>query len=73
MDDPAVLTLTDEYDDGDDLADLPPGSSSAVDVFHGDSSSLSSRALDKTVRRRSSKGMLANHFSRYSDGYILLG
>jgi hypothetical protein len=54
MDDPAVVTLTDEYDDGDELGDLPPGSSSAVDIFH-DSSSMSSRALDKAVRRRSSK------------------
>ena len=57
MDDPAVLTLTDEYDDGDELGDLPPGSSSAGDIFH-DPSGLSSRALDKTVRRRSSKGTL---------------
>jgi hypothetical protein len=55
MDDPAALTLTDEYDDGDELGDLPPGSGSAVDIFHD--SSLASRALDKTVRRRSSKGM----------------
>ncbi|KAI9459128.1 fungal-specific transcription factor domain-containing protein [Lactarius psammicola] len=53
MDDPAVLTLTDEYDDGDELGDLPPGSGS-LDMFH-DPSSLSSRALDKSVRRRSSK------------------
>ena len=73
MDDPAVLTLTDEYDDGDELGNLPPGSSSAADVFHGDSSILSSRALDKTVRRRSSKGMLGYNFSKCFDGYILLG
>ncbi len=72
MDDPAVLTLTDEYDDGDELGDLPPGSSSAVDMFHDDSS-LSSRALDKSVRRRSSKGMLEFYFSRCSDGYTFLG
>ncbi|KAI9432934.1 fungal-specific transcription factor domain-containing protein [Lactarius indigo] len=50
MDDPAVLTLTDDYDDGDELGDLPPGSGSAVDVFN-DSPGLSS----KSVRRRSSK------------------
>jgi len=72
MDDPAVLTLTDEYDDGDELGDLPPGSSSAVDMFH-DSSGFSSRALDKSVRRRSSKGMLEFYFSRCSDGYTFLG
>ncbi|SRR6266404_3589642 len=57
MDDPAVLTLTDDYDDGDELSDLPPASSTAVDIFH-DFSGSSSRALDKTVRRRSSKGIL---------------
>ena len=71
MDDPAVLNLTDEYDDGDELGDLPLGPGSAVDLLH-DSSSLSSRALDKAVRRRSSKGMLKYNFSRCSDGYILL-
>jgi hypothetical protein len=69
MDDPAVLTLTDDYDDGEELDDLPPGSGSAVDIFHDSSS----RALDKTVRRRSSKGMLEIYFSRCSDGYVFLG
>ena len=54
MDDPAVMTLTDDYDDGEELGDLPPGSGSAADIYHDSSS----RALDKTVRRRSSKGML---------------
>ena len=69
MDDPAVLTLTDDYDDGEELGDLLPGSGSSGDIFHDSSS----RALDKTVRRRSSKGMLESYFSRCSDGYIFLG
>lgn len=55
MDDSAVLSLTDEYDDGDELGDLPSASGSAVDIFP-DSSGASSRMLDKSVRRRSSKG-----------------
>jgi hypothetical protein len=55
MDDSTVLTLTDEYDDGDELCDLPSGSGSAVDIFH-ESSSSSSKISDKAVRRRSSKG-----------------
>jgi len=41
-DDPAGLTPTDEYDDGDDTGDFPSGSGSSK--------------IDKTVRRRSSKG-----------------
>lgn len=69
MDDPAVLTLTDEYDDGEEFGDLPPGSGSAAEIFHDSSS----RAHDKAVRRRSSKGMLEYYFSRCSDGYIFLG
>jgi hypothetical protein len=56
MDDPTVLALTDEYDDGDELlGDLPSGS---VDMFR-ESSSSSSKPFDKAVRRRSSKGSLA--------------
>ncbi|KAH9974092.1 fungal-specific transcription factor domain-containing protein [Lactifluus volemus] len=52
MDDPTVLALTDEYDDGDELlGDLPSGS---VDMFR-ESSSSSSKPFDKAVRRRSSK------------------
>jgi len=43
-DDPGVLTLTDEYDDGDDAGDFP-------------SASGSSSKIDKAVRRRSSKGV----------------
>ncbi|KAI9508265.1 fungal-specific transcription factor domain-containing protein [Russula earlei] len=54
VDDPNVLTLTDEYDDGDEIADLPSVSGSAVDLFP-DSSVSSSKALNKAVRRRSSK------------------
>jgi hypothetical protein len=55
MDDSTVLALTDEYDDGDELGDLPSASGSAVDMFP-ESSSSSSKTSDKTVRRRSSKG-----------------
>jgi hypothetical protein len=56
MDDPTVLALTDEYDDGDELlGDLPSGSNSAIDMFH-ESSGSSSKPFDKAVRRRSSKG-----------------
>ena len=44
MDDPAVLTATDEYDDGDEAGDFLSASGS------------SSKILDKAVRRRSSKG-----------------
>jgi hypothetical protein len=55
MDDSPVLTLTDEYDDGDELGDLPSGSGSAADIYP-ESSSSSSKLFDKTVRRRSSKG-----------------
>ncbi|KAI0293914.1 fungal-specific transcription factor domain-containing protein [Russula brevipes] len=54
MDDSTVLALTDEYDDGDELGDLPSASGSAVDMFP-ESSSSSSKTSDKTVRRRSSK------------------
>ncbi|KAI0249787.1 fungal-specific transcription factor domain-containing protein [Lactifluus subvellereus] len=54
MDDSTVLNLTDEYDDGDELGDLPSRSGSAVDIFP-ESSSPSSRTFGKTVRRRSSK------------------
>jgi hypothetical protein len=58
MDDPTVLALTDEYDDGDELlGDLPSGSNSAIDMFH-ESSGSSSKPFDKAVRRRSSKGTL---------------
>jgi hypothetical protein len=42
VDDPALLTATDEYDDGDEPGDFGSGSSSKM--------------LDKAVRRRSSKG-----------------
>jgi hypothetical protein len=55
MDDLTILTLTDEYDDGDELCDLPSGSGSAADIFL-ESSSSSSKLSDKAVRRRSSKG-----------------
>jgi hypothetical protein len=55
MDDSTVLNLTDEYDDGDELGDLPSGSGSAVDGFL-ESSSSSARIFEKAVRRRSSKG-----------------
>jgi hypothetical protein len=55
MDDSTALALTDEYDDGDELGDLPSASGSAVDMFP-ESSSSSSKTSDKTVRRRSSKG-----------------
>jgi len=55
VDDSTVLTLTDEYDDGEELGDLPSASGSAVELFH-DSSGSSSKTLDKAVRRRSSKG-----------------
>ncbi|KAI0267274.1 fungal-specific transcription factor domain-containing protein [Gloeopeniophorella convolvens] len=54
LDDPTVLTLTDEYDDGDELGNLPSGSGATVDVLPGSSGS-SSKAYDKIVRRRSSK------------------
>jgi hypothetical protein len=42
-DDPGVLTPTDEYDDGDETGDFP-------------SASGSSSKMDRSVRRRSSKG-----------------
>jgi hypothetical protein len=42
-DDPGALTPTDEYDDGDETGDFPSGSGS-------------SSKIDKSVRRRSSKG-----------------
>jgi hypothetical protein len=54
VDDSTVLALTDEYDDGEELGDLPSASGSAVELFP-ESSGLSSRALDKAIRRRSSK------------------
>jgi hypothetical protein len=53
MDDATALTLTDECDDGDELGDLPSASGSGVDMFPEGSSS---KAFDKAVRRRSSKG-----------------
>jgi hypothetical protein len=55
MDDATALTLTDECDDGDELGDLPSASGSGVDMFP-ESSGSSSKAFDKSVRRRSSKG-----------------
>lgn len=55
MDDATALTLTDECDDGDELGDLPSASGSAADMFP-DSLGSSSKAYDKAVRRRSSKG-----------------
>ncbi|KAI0305366.1 fungal-specific transcription factor domain-containing protein [Multifurca ochricompacta] len=54
FDDSTALTLTDEYDDGDDLGQLPSRSASVADIFH-DPSSSSSKIFDKAVRRRSSK------------------
>ncbi|TFY71776.1 hypothetical protein EVG20_g1228 [Dentipellis fragilis] len=49
-----MLSMNDEYDDGDELADLPPGSamgsSVSFDVIPGGSGKA-----DKVVRRRSSK------------------
>jgi hypothetical protein len=66
MDDPTVLALTDEYDDGDELGDLPSGSNSAVDMFP-ESSSSSSKPFDKGVRRRSSKGTFCGLINRLID------
>ncbi|KAA1474412.1 hypothetical protein DENSPDRAFT_328671 [Dentipellis sp. KUC8613] len=50
----SMLSMNDEYDDGDELADLPPGSGMgsnvSFDVIPGGSGKV-----DKVVRRRSSK------------------
>ncbi|KAI0057305.1 hypothetical protein BV25DRAFT_1831290 [Artomyces pyxidatus] len=51
--DHSILSMADDYDD-DDLADLPNSSFDAVPGPSGSSSS-SSRAFDKVIRRRSSK------------------